>query len=84
MPTSINNSFSVTYSESIGAVSGSMVKILNTLTDTSEEVKVGCCVDGELVVKTCGNAASGTYVPCDKICGGKTNESKQLLWVAFS
>ena len=74
----MNNPLSVTYSDNIGAVSGSMLKLLNTLTDSSLEVEVGCCEDGELVVKTCGNGQS-----CDKICG-KTNEGEQLLWVVCS
>ena len=55
-----------------------MLKLLNTLTDASLEVEVGCCEDGELVLRTCGDGQS-----CDKICG-KTNEGEQLLWVASS
>ena len=51
---------------------------LNSLTDTSLEVEVSCCLDGQLSSKTCGNVDNGSYVPCNNICG-KTNESKQLL-----
>ena len=76
--TLLNNCLSVSYSENIGAVGGSMLKLLNSLTDASLEVEVSCCIDGELSLKTCGDEESGTYVPCDKICG-KTDESKQLL-----
>ena len=76
--TILNNSISVTYSEDVGAVGGAMLDVLNSLTDTSLEVEVSCCRNGELSVHTCGNNDNASYVPCNNICG-KTNESKQSL-----
>jgi hypothetical protein len=51
---------------------------LNNLTDSSLEVEVSCCVDGQLLAKTCGLKDDDSFIPCNNICG-KTNESKQLL-----
>ena len=51
---------------------------LNSLTDSSLEVEVSCCVEGQLAATTCGLKDDNSIVPCNNICG-KTNESKQLL-----
>ena len=49
---------------STGEVSGSQKTVLSNITKQTEEMQVKCCVDGELINKTCGNGTS-----CENICG---------------
>ena len=48
-----------------GIVSGSILDVLNNLTQTSAEVEVNCCTQGVVsTTKICGNGVS-----CETICG---------------
>ena len=67
---------------STGEVSGSQKTVLSNITKQTEEMQVKCCVDGELINKTCGNGTS-----CENICGenraGRICLSKLLFTYSF-